>query len=193
MTAIADQSLRVKARIAGVFYAITFVAGVFALVSANGRTAANLIATASYVAVTLLLYELFKGFQRTVSLAAAAFSLAGLMLAVLTMLHLTRIDISPLVFFGFYCVLIGYLIVTSRLLPRIVGWLMILGGLGWLTFASSWLTKLLYPYSLAPGMIGEGALTISLLAIGVNVPGWREPTRGNAGTVSAMTPSRTRS
>jgi len=193
MTAIADQSLRIKAGIAGVFYTVTFVAGVFALVSPNGRAAANLIAAASYVAVTLLLYDLFKGVQRSVSLAAAVFSFAGLAFGVLTTFHLAPFGISPLVFFGFYCVLIGCLIVKSGLLPRIVGWLMVFGGVGWLTFASSWLTMLLYPYSLAPGMIGEGALTISLLAIGVNVPRWRELTRSDTATLSAIAPSRTRS
>ena len=38
-----------------------------------------------------------------------------------------------IVFFGFYCVLLGYLILKSTFLPRIIGALMALAGLGYLT------------------------------------------------------------
>jgi hypothetical protein len=81
---------------------------------------------------------------------------------------------NPLVFFGFYCTLIGYLIFRSTFLPRILGVLMAIGGLGWLTFASPSLSHSLYPYNLAPGIIGEGALTLWLLAVGLNKQRWNE-------------------
>lgn len=47
------------------------------------------------------------------------------------------------------------------------------------------LAKYLYPYNLAPGIIGEGALTRWLLVIGVNVPGWME--QASAARVSRHT------
>ena len=48
--------MRTQARIAGVFYLITFVMGVVALTSVQGKVAAKLIASVSYVAVAVLFY-----------------------------------------------------------------------------------------------------------------------------------------
>ena len=78
------------------------------------------------------------------------------------------------VFFGVYCLLIGYLIFRSAFLPRILGVLMAIAGLGWLTFLSPPLANHLSPYNLAPGILGEGLLTLWLLAIGVNEQRWKE-------------------
>jgi hypothetical protein len=89
-------------------------------------------------------------------------------------LHLVPSRINNLVFFGFYCLLIGYLIFKSTFLPRILGVLMAFGGLGWLTFLSPPLADYLSPYTLAPGILGEGALALWLLVIGVNVQRWKE-------------------
>ena len=77
------------------------------------------------------------------------------------------------VFFGFYCLLIGYLIFRSSFLPRILGAGMAFAGLGWLTFLSPALTHHLLPYILAGG-IGEVALTLWLLVAGVNAQRWKE-------------------
>ena len=107
-----------KARIAGVFYLLTFLTGGFALVSHSRLgIAAGLIAGACYVAVTILFYGLFKPVNATLSLLAA---------------------------------------------------------LGWLTFLSPTLAQSLYPYNLVPGIVGEGALTLWLLFMGVDVRRWHE-------------------
>jgi hypothetical protein len=86
----------------------------------------------------------------------------------LSLFHLVPVRINSLVFFGFYCLLIGYLIFRSTFLPRILGVLMAIAGVGWLTFLSPTLANHLSPYIFAPGIIGEGALTLWLLAMGVN-------------------------
>jgi hypothetical protein len=77
------------------------------------------------------------------------------------------------VFFGFYCLLIGYLIFRSSFLPRILGAGMAFAGLGWLTFLSPALAHHLVPYILAAGL-GEVSLTLWLLVAGVNAQRWKE-------------------
>jgi hypothetical protein len=82
-------------------------------------------------------------------------------------------------FFGLQCLLVGYLILRSTFLPRIVGVLMVCAGLSWITqsitnLLSPVLGHSLAPYILFPGLLGEGSLTLWLLVIGVNVHRWRE-------------------
>jgi hypothetical protein len=79
-----------------------------------------------------------------------------------------------LVFFGFHCLLIGYLILRSAFLPRILGVLMAITGWGWLTFLSPPLANYLWPYIAAASVLGEGSLTLWLLVLGVNVQRWKE-------------------
>lgn len=43
---------------------------------------------------------------------------------------------------------------------------MVVGGVGWLTFSSTALARTLTPYNFAPGIVGESALTVWLLASG---------------------------
>jgi Domain of unknown function (DUF4386) len=178
---IADASPRRKAKIAGVFYLLTFLTGISALV-VGGRLAfaSGLIAGACYIAVTLLFYGLFRPVSRSVSLLAAFLSLLGCAIAPVSGLFHLDAHINPLVFFGFYCLLIGYLIFRSTFLPRILGALMAFAGLGWLTFMSSLLANRLYPYNLAPGLLGEGALTLWLLVVGVNPQRWKEQASARA-------------
>ncbi len=175
MERIAEASPRLKARIAGVFYLLTFLTGGAALF-VRGRLgfAAGLIAASCYIAVTLLFYYMFKPVNRSLSLLAASVSLVGIAVGPLSLFVSPLSHISPLVFFGLYCLLIGYLIFRSTFLPRILGALMVLACLGWLTFLSPPLANSLYPYNLGPGILGEGALTLWLLVVGVNVERWKE-------------------
>jgi hypothetical protein len=171
---ITDTSVAFRARIAGAFYLGTFVFGMWAFLSAGGRIVGNVVATLCYIAVTLLFYELFKPVNRNVSLIAALFSFLGLTNGALALFHLRHIPINTLVFFGVYCLLIGYLILRSTFLPHVLGVLMAFAGLGWLTFISPQLTHALAPINMMPGMIGEGALTLWLLIMGVNAARWNE-------------------
>jgi len=86
----------------------------------------------------------------------------------------TQADNICVVFFGVYCLLIGYLIFRSAFLPRILGVLMALAGLGWLTFLSPALASRLSPFNLVLGFLAELALCLWLLVIGVDVERWKE-------------------
>src|ERR1700712_5288498 len=111
MATLADASPQLTARIAGGFYLLTFASGIFALVDRTRLgMAAGLVAAACYIAVTILFYGLFKPVNSSISGLAAAVSLVGIIVGPL---GLTRVN--PLVFFGVYCLLIGYLIFESGL------------------------------------------------------------------------------
>jgi hypothetical protein len=70
--------------------------------------------------------------------------------------------------------MIGYLIFRSAFLPRILGVLMVLAGLGWLTFLSPPLGNSLIPYNELLGGLAEISLMLWLLVIGVNIQRWEE-------------------
>ena len=76
------------------------------------------------------------------------------------------------VFFGLHCLLVGLLVLTSTLIPRVIGVLMVCAGLGWLTqgftsLLSPSLARSLAPYILIPGILGETVLSVRLLFFGV--------------------------
>lgn len=170
------------ARIAGGFYVATIVLGVFgAMVTAPSlavvAVAANLIGSTCYVAVTVILYFLFRPASNPISLVAAVISLAGCVLGALDAFHIDPLPFNFIVLFGFYCILLGYLILRSTFFSRAIGVLLILAGLNYFTFFSPALTHRLWPFDLIPGLIAEGALTVWLLVAGVAEDRWREALR----------------
>ncbi len=164
-----------KARIAGVFYSLSVATAIFAEAFVRGKLlyAVGLIPVLCFTVVTLLLYSIFRPVNKSTALLAALSNLVGLAFEALE-LHLQDVN-AALVFHGFYCLLIGYLVFRSRFLPRILGALMVIAGLAWLlTSLSSPLAHLLHPYSQALGFLGEGSLMLWLLLLGVNVPKRKE-------------------
>ncbi len=223
-----ETSPRLKARIAGVLYLISgtlFVRGMPAVTSDAAATAHNILAHQTlfrlgfvadlmsapcYIAVTLLLYDLLRPVNRSLSLLAAVFSFVGSTIGALNCLfhlaplivlggshYLSVFNVEQLqalallflnlhaqglnicmVFFGFFCLLIGYLVFRSTFLPRIIGVLLAIAGLCYLTnylatFLSPEFAAHLFPYILIPGL-AEIVLALWLLVFGVNVQRWRE-------------------
>jgi Domain of unknown function (DUF4386) len=226
MTELASP--RRTARLAGVYYLITIVLGLFAELVVRGPldytnaavTAQQILASETlyrlgfvadmfggiaYLVVTWLLYELFKRVNQPVSLLAALFSLVGIAiggvtgvahlaplfllkgaaylapfnlsqlqaLALLSLkLHTLGYQIA-LLFFGFYCLLLGYLIVRSSFVPSLVGALIAVAGAalllnGLFAFISPPLSHLVGSYFFALDGIGEIALMLWLLLKGTS-------------------------
>jgi hypothetical protein len=88
-----------------------------------------------------------------------------------------------LVFFGFGCLTMGYLIVHSRFLPRLIGVLLAIEGIGYLVnslslFLAPDLEARIFPWFSVTG-VAEVALCLWLLVVGVNRRGWAERAYGS--------------
>ncbi len=83
-----------------------------------------------------------------------------------------------LIFFGCFCLILGYLIFRSGYLPKALGVLMQVAGLCYLTnsfalIVSPSLADRLFPAILLPAFVGEASLCLWLLVKGVNVSKWK--------------------
>ena len=88
-----------------------------------------------------------------------------------------------LLFFGCFCVIVGYLIFRSGYLPKTVGVLMQIAGVCYLanSFAlilSPAVANRLFPAILVPAFIGEASLCLWLFVKGVKVEKWEETGAG---------------
>lgn len=77
-----------------------------------------------------------------------------------------------LVFFGFYCIIMGYLVFKSTIVPRLLGILYIISGLGYLInsfvmFLLKDFANPLFIYIAIPILIGELSFCLWLLIMGV--------------------------
>ena len=79
-----------------------------------------------------------------------------------------------LVFFGLWCVLIGYLIFRSTFLPRILGVLLAIDGVGWMLYLSPTLANQLFPLIAVASGLAEIPLMLWLIVMGVNSQRWKE-------------------
>ena len=169
--------------------------------------ATSLIGVAFHITWALLMYELLRPVNRSISLLAAFVILVGcaiqaltslLYLAPLLILHggssfsaftaeqmqalaLMFLKLNQyaynidLVFFGLWCVLTGYLVFRSTFLPRILGVLLAISGLGYMIYLYPPLAYHLFmPYLAAASALGEIPLELWLMVMGVNEQRWKE-------------------
>jgi hypothetical protein len=212
----------VNARLAGLLYLVIFVFGLFsevvvrAGVAAAGdpaTTAANILASEGLfragfaanlvyllaeVALVVILYRLFQPVDRDVSLLAAAFRMACVVISALNLLNMFNALLSArdgdgralyfldlhrygyaiaLAFFAVTCALTAYLMIRSGRVPRALAALMAVAGLGYLL--SSFLLFLVPGYDsavtvplLAPAVVAEGWFTVLLLRRGGGPDRW---------------------
>jgi hypothetical protein len=173
MIRIAEVSPRFKARIAGALSLLAFLAAIFGeFIVRRLELVGDLIALSAMIALTVLLYYIFKPVNKGLSLLAATFNIAGLTCGALRW-NPRGVDI-PVVLNGFYCFLIGYLVFRSAFLPRILGSLMAFAGLGWVTYLSPQFAGHLSPYNLAAGVLGQESVMLWLLVKGVDDQRWKD-------------------
>ncbi len=227
---IAEASPRFLARMAGVFYLLTILAGIFAqgfvserllVFSDAAATATNilthrglfqlgftvyLIEMACQIVTVALFYVLLRPVSKSVALSAAFLELTGCIIktfaraffivplfvlggapalsgfspAQLQGLALLLLKVNDqgaamaLAFFGFSTVLQGYLIFRSTFLPKFLGVLGMVAGLGWLTFLHPPLGYRAFPFIALLGLIGAALTIFWLLVYGVNEERWKE-------------------
>ena len=226
----AATSMRPYARTTGVVYLLYFVTAIVGALCAKGlvvydaaaATARNilahefsyrlsfsvsLIANAFYVALVVLLYELFRPVSRRLALLAISFGLIGCTVQVAATvfqlaplvffsggnrylqvfpteqlqamtLALLRFEVQAftvgLVFFALFCLFVGYLIYISTFLPGVLGVLLMLAGVGWLTYlwppAADSFSHVIQPI----GFLAELAFMLWLITRGVDMQRWSE-------------------
>ena len=79
-----------------------------------------------------------------------------------------------LAFFGLATLLQGYLIFKATFLPRFLGVLALIGGLGWLAYLYPPLGDRLFLYVALVGLVGAAAHILWFLIVGVDVQRWQE-------------------
>ena len=151
------------ARACGIFWLVTIVLGILGyLVAPHSYVAKESIAVAgaAYLVVTGLLFVLFESVNRPIALLAALFGVVGVA---------TSADSS--LYFGIQCVLVGGLILQSSLLPRAIGVLMVIAGIGQIVVLSNLLppavANTIAPAGYITDAIGEIAMALWLTIAGV--------------------------
>jgi hypothetical protein len=174
---VAQTSPSVIARMVGVSFLVTMLTAVvteFLLrgqLGFAGTVATSILEISGMAGLTLFLYILFRPVSAALSLLAAAVNVIGLALEALQW-QPGGVGVG-LVLHGVYWLLIGCLIFRSTFLPRILSLLMLIAGLGWMTYLSMAVAEdRLAPYNLAAALTAEAVVMLWLLVIGVNVPRW---------------------
>jgi hypothetical protein len=178
MTEQIREESRPWARMTGALYLLYFLTTILGMLlmgrgfAVSGNAISD-FSTLCYLGVTVLFYVLFKPVSGILSLLATLFSLGGCIVMSLGHFHLDS-SVSPLLFFGQFCLLIGYLIFRSSFLPRNLGVAMAIAGLGWLLFlipaAPHYLSIAIEVF----GFLAELSLCLWLLVMGVNVERWQQ-------------------
>jgi hypothetical protein len=92
-------------------------------------------------------------------------------------------ETMAVVFFGINTVMMGYLILRSTFLPRWLGVLSVVGGLGWMLYLYEPVARVVESYIVGVGVIGAFVTIVWLLVYGVNEQRWYEQSNVAAGSI----------
>ena len=149
----------------------------------------SVIAVGCYLVLIAIFFSWFSEVNRTVSLVATLISALGCAIQLLAttlqspdlLLQMTTQHFSSLgllhqisgtllhvalVFFGAFDVLVGYLILRSSFLPRLLGWWMLIAGWAWLLFLIPPIASAIMLYIEVLGFTAEAALMLWLIVKG---------------------------
>jgi hypothetical protein len=147
------------------------LASLMACFGVVGAAIQSLDCLGDILALLMLKGELIAGAFTTTQSQALAYQFLRL--------HMLIYDVA-FVFYGVFAILIGRLVLRSAFLPRVLGVLMTIDGLGYITFAlitfiSPPFTAHLYPVvPFVTAVLGEGSLMLWLTAKTVDARRWEE-------------------
>jgi hypothetical protein len=171
------------ADLAGTAAYVAITAILYVLLKPVDRTVSLIAACFSLVGCAGMCADMLSHIAPMLLLSGApylgAFPAGELQALVLTSLRLHAYGyLVVMVFFGVYCTLLGTLVFRSGFLPRLVGLLLVFGGVCDVMRSFSVILELPIPdsldtvYSLA-ALAGEGSLALWLAAIGLNSSAWQ--------------------
>ena len=160
-----------------------------------------LVAVGFHIAWALMIYQLFQAVNQTINQLALLVILAGCavqataavvylspllylqagftqvdtVMLLISLSHLT-FDVY-LVFFGAWCVLVGYLIIGSTFMPRAIGVLLVADGIGWMTYLVPPFATSIFAVIAVVAGVAEFSLLLWMLIFGVNNERWHEQAR----------------
>lgn len=144
---------------------MSLLAALLAVVGATVQIVALLLQVAPLV--------LLRDAQITAALGTAQVQAAAL----LSLRLYNQFFAVSFVIFAMFDFVIGLLIYRSRFVPRPIGVLMMLAGIGWATFLWPPLAAAVMPAVVAIGALAELVLMVWLIAKGVDIERWREALR----------------
>ena len=142
----------------------------------------NLSLIAAFLSFAGCVVQIFGGLLQLAPLvllqdsgAAQAFAVEQLHSAALLSFKLyAQVFNISLVLFAAYDLLLGYLILRSKFLPRVLGAFLMIAGIGWLSFLWPPLAKALASIVMPVGALAEISLMLWLLVRGVDIPVWQK-------------------
>lgn len=140
---------------------------IFAMLVLLMATSGQLLMAALYLGPSILL---------DTGKSLSAFSIEQSQALAYTLLRLNGYAFNAHLFlFGIWCFLVAILIYKSRFLPRILGVLLSISGLGWMMYLVPALANRLFmPYIAAASAVGEIPLEFWLLVMAVNAQRWKD-------------------
>ncbi len=170
---MAGTKARKFARITGGVYLAYFAVAIVGMLLVHWKLIPGIVpdsvSNALYVATTLCLYRLFRPVNGALALIATISSLLGCAADAVNHFRSGPAIVSPLFFFGPFCILLGVLILMSKFLPRWLGWPLIAAGVGWLVYQIPWVALHAQAVIFPIGFIAEFELMLWLLIKGVDV------------------------